>query len=69
MGYFLLYEGMFKSVMFARDKWLSPGGMLFPDHARISICAIQDAKYKYDKIDFWTDVYGINMLPMRTQAL
>lgn len=69
MGYFLLYEGMFNSVMFARDKWLISGGMLFPDHARISVSAIQDAKYKYEKIDFWTDVYGINMQAMRAQSL
>lgn len=24
MGYFLLYESMFDSVLFARDKWLTP---------------------------------------------
>ena len=28
MGYFLLYEAMFDSVMFARDKWLQPNGLV-----------------------------------------
>ena len=26
MGYFLLYEAMLDSVLFARDKYLAPGG-------------------------------------------
>jgi len=29
MGYFLLYESMFDCVLFARDKWLKPDGMVF----------------------------------------
>jgi len=33
MGYFLLYESMFDSVIYARDNYLKPGGMLFPDKA------------------------------------
>ena len=28
MGYFLLYESMFDTVLYARDKWLSEGGMV-----------------------------------------
>ena len=28
MGYFLLYEGMLDTVLFARDKWLAPGGIV-----------------------------------------
>jgi hypothetical protein len=27
MGYFLLFEGMLDSVLFARDKYLSPEGI------------------------------------------
>ncbi len=27
MGYFLLYESMLDTVLFARDKWLQPGGL------------------------------------------
>jgi hypothetical protein len=26
MGYFLLYESMLDTVIWARDKWLKPGG-------------------------------------------
>ena len=31
MGYCLLYESMLETVLFARDKWLAEGGLLFPD--------------------------------------
>jgi len=30
MGYSLFYEGMLDSVLFARDKWLKPGGPPVP---------------------------------------
>lgn len=35
MGYCLLYESMLSSVLFARDKWLKPGGAILPDTATI----------------------------------
>ena len=69
MGYFLLYESMLETVLYARDKWLVPGGLMFPDKARIYVAAIEDAKYKYDKFDWWTDVYGIDMSNMRDMAI
>jgi protein arginine N-methyltransferase 1 len=69
MGYFLLYEGMLDSVLFARDKWLVSGGMLFPNKARLWLAAAEDGKFKNSKIEFWNDVYGINMRPMRSSVL
>jgi hypothetical protein len=69
MGYFLLYESMLDTVIYARDKWLKPGGLMFPDKARIYIAAIEDAKYKCDKFDVWGDVYGIQMSNMREMAM
>lgn len=61
MGYFLLYESMLDSVLYARDKWLAPGGMLFPDQATISLAAAEDAEYRAEKIEWWDDVYGFDM--------
>lgn len=51
MGYFLLYESMLDTVLYARDKWLAPGGMIFPDKATLYLCAIEDSEYRNDKID------------------
>lgn len=33
MGYFLLYESMLDSVIYARDKFLSKNGILMPNLA------------------------------------
>lgn len=41
MGYFLLYESMLDTVIFARDKWLAPGGLIFPDKATLYLTAIE----------------------------
>lgn len=51
MGYFLLYESMLDTVLLARDKYLAPNGLLFPDKATIFLAAIEDQDYKEEKID------------------
>jgi protein arginine N-methyltransferase 1 len=51
MGYFLLYESMLDTVLYARDKWLVPGGLMFPDKANMYICAIEDGEYRAEKIE------------------
>lgn len=69
MGYCLLYESMLDTVIFARDKWLVEGGLLFPDRASLFICAIEDKEYKDDKINWWDSVYGFDMSAIRDVAL
>lgn len=61
MGYCLLYESMLDTVLFARDRWLVPGGLIFPDKATLVLSAIEDSEYKEDKINWWENVYGFNM--------
>lgn len=43
MGYFLLYESMLDTVLWARDKYLVPGGKMLPDRAKIFMAAIEDS--------------------------
>ncbi|CAG9333582.1 unnamed protein product [Blepharisma stoltei] len=69
MGIFLLYEGMINSIIFARDKWLSKNGLLFPDKAKIWVAGLEDASCKDERIEFWNDIYGIDMSPMRKIAI
>ena len=69
LGYFLLYESMLKTVVFARDKWLEPGGIMLPDKAIMYICAAEDSKMKSERIDFWNNVYGFDMSVIRDVAL
>lgn len=65
MGYFLLYEAMLDTVLFARDKWLLKGGMMFPDRATIHLAAIEDEDYKNEKTTFWNNVYNVDMSSMK----
>jgi type I protein arginine methyltransferase len=51
MGYFLLYESMLDTVLLARDKYLKPGGLIFPDTATLYMAAIEDQDYKEEKIN------------------
>jgi len=69
MGYFLLYESMLDTVLVARDKWLTPGGLLFPDKASLFLVAIEDADYKREKMDFWDNVYGFDMSCVKRLAM
>jgi len=69
MGYFLLFEGMLDSVLAARDKYLTPGGMMLPNRCSIEMCAIADP-VRYDGlVGFWSDVYGYRMTCMRSPIL
>jgi len=69
MGYCLFYESMLNTVLLARDRWLAPNGVLYPDKASLWMCAIEDGQYKEDKINWWDNVYGFNMSSIRKQAL
>lgn len=69
MGYFLLYENMLNTVLYARDKWLVKDGLVLPDKASLYLTAIEDADYKEDKIEFWNNVYGFDMSCIRKQSI
>ena len=69
MGYFLLYESMLDTVLVARDRWLKPNGLLFPDKSTLYITAIEDEEYREEKIDFWDNVYGFKMSSIKELAL
>lgn len=65
MGYCLLYEAMLDSVLYARDKFLVPGGLMIPSHTSIHIVPAHSPDYVNDSYNFWHDVYGFNMSAMK----
>lgn len=69
MGYCLLYESMLNTVLVARDKYLAPGGLIFPDKASMYLVGIEDGDYRQEKIGFWEDVYGFNFKHIQDLAL
>ena len=56
MGYFLLREAMFDSVIFARDKWLKPGGAMYPSHAKLVIAPLCSALYQSRVAEYQEEV-------------
>jgi protein arginine N-methyltransferase 1 len=75
MGYFLLRESMLDSVLVARDRWLKPGGAMFPSHASMYVapmCNEEDSHKRYSEfsaaMDNWrvfventNDKWGVDM--------
>eukprot|EP00927_Polykrikos_kofoidii_P079455 TRINITY_DN76235_c0_g1_i1.p1 TRINITY_DN76235_c0_g1~~TRINITY_DN76235_c0_g1_i1.p1 ORF type:complete len:410 (-),score=83.11 TRINITY_DN76235_c0_g1_i1:565-1770(-) len=65
MGYFLLRESMLDSVLIARDKFLKPGGSLFPSHATLYLAPVANVKelaaneqQLKNERQHWTDFSG-----------
>ena len=56
MGYCLFYESMLDTVLYARDKWLAPTGLMFPDKATLYVCAIEDRQYKVFQILYLANI-------------
>ncbi|GAQ79601.1 protein arginine methyltransferase [Klebsormidium nitens] len=52
MGYFLLRESMLDSVLVARDKWLKPGGAMYPSHARMWLAPIKSGMGEHKMQDY-----------------
>jgi type I protein arginine methyltransferase len=65
MGYCLLYEAMLDSVIWARDRYLKPNGLMVPSHMNMWVAPIADPDYVTDHIAFWRDVYGFDMKAMQ----
>ncbi|KAJ7986198.1 hypothetical protein DPEC_G00348300 [Dallia pectoralis] len=65
MGYFLLYESMLDSVLYARDLYLAVGGSVYPDRCTISLTAVGDTEKHQSRIAFWDNVYGFKMECMK----
>jgi len=61
MGYFLLYESMLSSVLYARSRWLKPGGHIFPNTATMFIAGAEAEEHKRKTQGFWHNVYGFDM--------
>ncbi|XP_043225519.1 protein arginine N-methyltransferase 1-like isoform X2 [Amphibalanus amphitrite] len=69
MGYFLLFEGMLDSVLYARDRLLADGGRLLPNRCTISLVAASDQERYDNLLTFWEDVYGFRMSCLRPEVL
>jgi len=68
MGYCLFYEGMLRSVVSARDRWLKSGGLVLPAQANIYLALVDgEAMYKQE-VASWRNVHGYDMSPLKPYA-
>lgn len=61
MGFYLLNESMLDSVIYARDHFLKPDGVLLPDKATIYASPVSLESFWYDNYFRYLDVNGVNM--------
>ena len=68
MGTFLLFEFMIDSVLFARDKWLKPSGVIWPSNAQLFIAPCSAKKIYEEKVTVWKNQYGFDFSPVLNKA-
>lgn len=74
MGFYLLHEAMLNSVLYARDKWLKPGGLLLPSTGTIYLAPVTIPELEFqssnakDPID-WSNFCGLDFRPFEQLLL
>ncbi|CAF3212258.1 unnamed protein product [Rotaria socialis] len=62
MGYFLLFECMLESIIFARNAYLEKEtGLVLPDDFSIHLSGFHSDSLHHEHIGYWSDVYGFEM--------
>ena len=72
MGYFLLRESMLDSVLVARDRFLKPGGSLFPSHARLYLALMRSQHTQQRVSDFqvrWVMAFIVELIAWNPTCL
>ncbi|KAK3103144.1 hypothetical protein FSP39_016790 [Pinctada imbricata] len=69
MGQALFYESVLSTIIYARDKWLKPGGLIFPDRVALYLAGIEGEEELELSMNCWKDYYGLNMEAMRQWRL
>ncbi|SPQ93339.1 unnamed protein product (mitochondrion) [Plasmodiophora brassicae] len=70
MGYALLFESMVESVLLARDRFLRPGGHMFPCSARIFMAPFTNDDFLDKNVRVWHEpMYGQDLSALTSHAL
>lgn len=56
---------MLDSVLYARDKYLQPDGLMVPSQTSILLSGYAGQPWYDDRVKFWDDVYGFDMQAMK----
>lgn len=74
LGTILFNERMLESYVIARNKFLKPGGKMYPSEAYLCIAPFYDDRLYNEQLNkavFWNNVsfYGINLTALKNQAV
>jgi type I protein arginine methyltransferase len=72
-GFFLFHERMVEAFLIARDRFLKPGGRMFPGTGRLWLAPFTDPELfqaRTGAASFWSqrDFYGVDLTPMLDMA-
>ncbi|XP_065833893.1 protein arginine N-methyltransferase 2-like [Oscarella lobularis] len=68
MGTLLIFEFMIETVIYARDRYLKPDGVMWPSHANLYLVPCSAHKSYNDKVSFWSSQYGFDLSPLISLA-
>lgn len=69
MGSFITNDQDYQDLEYAIKNHLAEGGMILPNRAQLHAVALSDYNYRADMLDYWDNVYGFQMHPMRDLVL
>lgn len=69
MGSFLTNDAMLSDLCYVRDNLMAADGVICPDRANIHVVGISDYNYHFDSVEYWDNVYGFSMKPMKKLVL
>ncbi|XP_030371995.1 protein arginine N-methyltransferase 1-like [Scaptodrosophila lebanonensis] len=61
MGACLMYNSVIEDVIYARNKWLRPGGSIFPQSAKLYVVATEQDGRPSDVGQRWAHFGGLNL--------
>ena len=72
-GFFMFHERMVEDFLLARDRFLAPGGKLFPTTGRLWLAPFFDEKLyekRREKVKFWEqkDFFGVDLSALAATA-
>ncbi|XP_039495621.1 protein arginine N-methyltransferase 1 [Drosophila santomea] len=69
MGYFLLYESMLDSIIYARENHLNPNGIILPSRCTLSLLGYGNDTLYAEQVEFWSNVYEVDMSDLRKRSI
>ncbi|KAG8342661.1 Ribosomal protein L11 methyltransferase (PrmA) Methyltransferase small domain [Trypanosoma vivax] len=65
MGTFLVNDPLLPDAIYARDNLLAENGVMCPSSSSLHVVGVSDFPFHMDTVDYWSNVYGFSMEPMK----